>query len=157
MQHRSALRVCAARGPGSRQRREPSVVDEPAMDRERPTVSVVVPVWNVVPWLDQCLASVEQQTLGTRDLELIAVDDGSTDGSGDMLDAFARDRPWVTVVHQANSGGPGAPRNVGMDLARGRYLFFLDADDYLGDEALERLVAMAERNQSDIVLGRVVG
>ena len=114
-------------------------------------------MWNVVPWLDQCLASVEQQTLGTGDLELIAIDDGSTDGSGERLDAFAATRPWVTVVHQANSGGPGAPRNVGLDRAVGRYVFFLDADDYLGTEALERLVAMAERARSDIVLGQMVG
>jgi CDP-glycerol glycerophosphotransferase len=74
-----------------------------------------------------------------------------------MVDAFAASRPWVTVIHQANSGGPGAPRNAGLDRARGRYVFFLDADDYLGVEALERLVAMAERNTSDIVLGRMVG
>jgi glycosyltransferase involved in cell wall biosynthesis len=130
---------------------------EPQPDPGPVTVSVVVPVWNVAPWLGECLASVEAQTIGIASVELITVDDGSTDGSGDMLDAFAASRPWVTVVHQANSGGPGGPRNVGLDRARGRYVFFLDADDYLGPEALARLVAMAERNTSDIVLGRMVG
>src|SRR6186713_2753816 len=104
------------------------------------TVSVVVPVWNVAPWLGECLASVDGQTIGTAALELVAVDDGSTDGSGAMLDAYATGRPWVTVLHQANSGGPGAPRNAGVELARGRYVFFLDADDYLAPDALERMV-----------------
>jgi glycosyltransferase involved in cell wall biosynthesis len=122
-----------------------------------PVVSVVVPVWNVEPWLAECLASVAGQTLGVERIRLIAVDDGSTDRSGPLLDEFAAANPWVTVIHQANSGGPGSPRNTGMDAATGEYLFFLDADDYLGPEALERLVAMAERNGSDIVIGRSVG
>ena len=121
-----------------------------------PIVTIVIPVWNVEPWLRQALESVERQTIGTEAIELVAVDDGSTDGSGELLDRWAVDRPWVRVVHQPNSGGPGGPRNVGIDRARGTYVFFLDGDDYLGVEAIERLVAMAERNESDIVLGRVV-
>jgi poly(ribitol-phosphate) beta-N-acetylglucosaminyltransferase len=123
----------------------------------RPTVSVVVPAWNVEPWLDECLTSVARQTLGLDRIQLIVVDDGSTDATGAMLDAFAAANPWALVVHQPASGGPGAPRNAGLALATGDYLFFLDADDYLGPEALERMVAMAERNGSDIVLGKVVG
>lgn len=81
-------------------------------------VSVVVPVWNTEPWLMQCLDSVAAQTIGTDRVELIAVDDGSTDGSAAMLDAHAATRPWMRVVHQSNSGGPGGPRNRGIDLAR---------------------------------------
>jgi poly(ribitol-phosphate) beta-N-acetylglucosaminyltransferase len=123
----------------------------------QPTVSVIVPVWNVEPYLAQCLDSVIAQTLGFDRIEVIAVDDGSTDGSGRMLDEYASRHPQVVVVHQPNSGGPGRPRNVGLDRATGTYVFFLDADDYLGPEALERLVAMAERNESDIVLGKLVG
>ena len=121
------------------------------------SVSVIVPVWNVEPWLRECLDSVVGQTIGLDRLELIAVDDGSTDGSGRILDEYATRYPAVTVVHEPNSGGPGRPRNVGLDRASGRYVFFLDADDYLGVEALDRLVAMAERNASDIVLGKMVG
>ena len=120
-------------------------------------VSVVIPVWDAAATLRQCLDSALAQTIGLERLEVIAVDDGSTDESGAILDEYADRCPSVRVVHQANSGGPGGPRNVGSDLASGRYVFFLDADDYLGPEALERLVAMAERNGSDIVAGRVVG
>ena len=122
-----------------------------------PIVSVIVPVWNVEPYLPECLDSVLRQTIGRDRLELIAVDDGSTDGSAAILDAYAAEYPEVTVVHETNSGGPGRPRNLGLDRAAGTYVFFLDADDYLGDEALQRLVAMAERNHSDVVLGRSVG
>ena len=90
-----------------------------------------------------------------RRIELIAVDDGSTDGSGRILDEYAASRA-MTVIHDPRSGGAGRPRNLGLDLATGTYVFFLDADDYLGDEALERLVDMAERNRSDIVIGKMV-
>ena len=123
----------------------------------RPIVSVIVPVWNVEAYLRECLDSVLRQTIGRDQLELIAVDDGSTDGSPAILDAYAAEYPEVTVLHETNSGGPGRPRNLGLDRATGTYVFFLDADDYLGDEALQRLVAMAERNDADVVLGRVVG
>ncbi len=122
-----------------------------------PTVSVIVPVWNVEPYLVQCLDSVVGQTIGLERIELVAVDDGSTDGSGRMLDEYAARFPQVVVSHEPGSGGPGRPRNIGLDRATGTYVFFLDADDYLGPEALERLVAMAERNESDIVLGKRVG
>jgi glycosyltransferase involved in cell wall biosynthesis len=122
-----------------------------------PTVSVIVPVWNVEPYLAQCLDSVIGQSIGLDRIELIAVDDGSTDESGRMLDEYSARYPQVVVVHEPNSGGPGRPRNVGMERATGTYVFFLDADDYLGPECLERLVAMAERNESDIVLGKLVG
>lgn len=123
-----------------------------------PDVSVVVGVYNAMPYLARCLESVEAQTIGADRIELIAVDDGSTDGSGKELDRFAEaSRVPVRVVHQANSGGPSGPRNTGLAMARGRWVFFLDADDYFGDEALERMVAMGDRNGTDVVLGKVVG
>ena len=123
-----------------------------------PDVSVVVAVYNTMPYLTDCLSSVLRQTIGTDRLELIAVDDGSTDGSGAELDRWARRRPdVVTVIHQPNSGGPAAPSNRALDVATGRYVFFLGADDYLGHEALERLVRAADGLDADIVLGRLVG
>lgn len=84
------------------------------------------------------------------------MDDGSTDGTAAELDRLAARHPHLLrVVHQENSGGPSAPRNRGLELARGRYVFFLDADDYLGPEALQRLTAAAETHGSDVVLGRM--
>ncbi|MEU1969097.1 glycosyltransferase family 2 protein [Micromonospora sediminicola] len=134
---------------------------ESATDRPpttRPDVSVVVPVYNTLRYLRACLDSLLRQTIGPERMEIVAVDDGSTDGSGRLLDRFAARHPGVVrVVHQANSGGPAAPCNRGLDLATGRYVFFLGSDDRLGPEALERLVAAADRYGSDVVLGKVVG
>ena len=119
-----------------------------------PDVSVIVAAYNAMPYIRECVDSITAQSMPRDRFEVIIVDDGSTDGTGDYLDEHAAD---FQVVHQENSGGPAAPRNRGLELARGEYVFFLDADDYLGDEALERLLAMARRNDSDIVLGKMVG
>ncbi|NUL02094.1 glycosyltransferase [Streptomyces lunaelactis] len=121
-------------------------------------VSVIIGAYEALPYLVRCLESVEAQTIGADRIELIAVDDGSSDGTGEYLEEFAvRSKVPTRVVRQTNSGGPGGPRNVGLSLARGRYVFFLDADDYLGEEALERLVSMADRAGTDVVLGRIEG
>ncbi|WP_242903229.1 glycosyltransferase family 2 protein [Actinomadura terrae] len=122
-----------------------------------PLVSVIVPVYNCRATLGEALGSVFEQTLDPGLVEVVAVDDGSTDGSGDELDRLAAARPGLTVVRQPNSGGPGAPRNAGIERAQGRYLFFLDADDRLGPEALERMCAVAEEQGTDVVVGRYVG
>ncbi|WUJ37974.1 glycosyltransferase [Streptomyces sp. NBC_00386] len=124
----------------------------------QPDVTIVIGAYEAMPYLVKCLESVENQTLGPERIEVIAVDDGSTDGTGEYLEEFAeRAAMSVTVVRQANSGGPSGPRNVGLGKARGRYVFFLDADDYFGAEALERMVAMADEQGTDVVLGKVVG
>lgn len=124
----------------------------------QPDVTVVIGAYEAMPYLVDCLASVEAQTIGPARMEVIAVDDGSTDGTGEYLEQFAaRAAMPVTVVRQENSGSPSGPRNVGLGKAAGRYVFFLDADDRLGAEALERMVAMADRNGTDVVLGRVEG
>jgi poly(ribitol-phosphate) beta-N-acetylglucosaminyltransferase len=124
----------------------------------QPDVSVVIGAYEAMPYLVECLASVEAQTIDPGRIEVIAVDDGSTDGTGECLAEFAaRVAMPVTVIRQDNSGGPSGPRNVGLGKAAGRYVFFLDADDRLGPEALERMVAMADRNGTDVVLGRVEG
>ncbi|MFI2208515.1 glycosyltransferase [Streptomyces sp. NPDC020141] len=127
-------------------------------DAAVPDVSVVVGAYNAMPYLTRCIRSVVDQTLGRDRIELIAVNDGSTDGTGEELDRMAEEFPSVVrVIHQENSGGPSAPRNVGIEQARGRFIFFLDADDYLGEEALQRMVSMADANSSDVVLGKMVG
>ena len=122
-----------------------------------PDVSVIIGVYNAMPYLVKCVTSVLEQSIGLDRIEIIAIDDGSTDGSGEQLDLFAASYPVLNVIHQPNSGGPSRPRNVGLDHAAGRYVFFLDADDYLGPEALERLLRMADDNGSDIVLPRPAG
>ncbi|MGV9704553.1 glycosyltransferase family 2 protein [Streptomyces sp. NPDC003483] len=128
------------------------------MTVSQPDVTVVIGAYEAMPYLVDCLASVEAQTLGPDRVEVIAVDDGSTDGTGEYLEEFAERAAFpVTVVRQDNSGGPSGPRNLGLSRATGRYVFFLDADDRLGHEALERMVAMADRHGTDVVLGRVEG
>ncbi|KAA2265774.1 glycosyltransferase [Solihabitans fulvus] len=116
-----------------------------------PDVTVVVPVYDAMPYLVTCLSSVFEQSIGRDRLEVIAVDDGSTDGSGTQLDLLDTCWPNLHVTHQPASGGPSHPRNVALDQARGRYVFFLDADDYLGPEALERMVALADQRDADVV------
>lgn len=124
----------------------------------QPDVTVIIGAYEAMPYLVECLASVEAQTIDPARMEVIAVDDGSTDGTGEYLEEFADRAPMpVTVIRQDNSGGPSGPRNVGLGKAAGRYVFFLDADDRLGPEALERMVAMADKNGTDVVLGKVEG
>ncbi len=123
-----------------------------------PDVTVVVPVYNTMPYLTACLDSLVGQTIGAGRLHVVAVDDGSTDGSGAELERYAAEHPGLfTVVHQQNSGGPAAPCNRGLDLATGRFVFFLGADDYLDLRALEDLVDSADEWGSDVIFGRMVG
>ncbi|WP_425836957.1 glycosyltransferase family 2 protein [Streptomyces fractus] len=123
-----------------------------------PTVSVVVAVYNAMPYLTECLDSLVGQTLGIEQMEIVAVEDKSTDASLQELRRYADRHPQVRVVaREENSGGPSVPRNQGIDRARGRYVFLMDADDYLGDEALARMVAMADEQESDVVVGKMAG
>ncbi|MBZ4318064.1 glycosyltransferase family 2 protein [Streptomyces huiliensis] len=122
-----------------------------------PDVTVIIASYNAMPYVTRSVTSVLDQTLGADRIELIVVNDGSTDGTAAELDRLAAGAPCMRVIHQENSGGPAGPRNLGLDRATGRHVFFLDADDHLGPEALERMVAAADKNGSDVVLGRIVG
>lgn len=123
-----------------------------------PDVTVVVAVYNTMPYLTECLNSLVGQSIGLDRLEIVAVDDGSTDDSGAELDRFAERYPGtVKVVHQHNSGGPAMPSNRALELATGRYVYFIGSDDYLGEEALERMVKCADTHGSDVVVGKMVG
>lgn len=123
-----------------------------------PDVTVVVAVYNTMPYLTECLNSLVGQTIGLDRLEVVAVDDGSTDDSGPELDRFADRFPGtVKVIHQENSGGPAAPSNRALDVATGRFVYFIGSDDHLGEEALERMVAYADEHESDVVIGKMVG
>ncbi|MGW5358858.1 glycosyltransferase family 2 protein [Actinopolymorpha pittospori] len=120
-------------------------------------VSVVVPVYNPGPYIEDCVASLMRQSLPDDEYEAIFVDDGSTDETPARLDALAAEHPHLHVIHQENSGWSGKPRNVGIAAARGEYVFFVDNDDWIGDEALERMYAFAKENDSDIVIGKMAG
>jgi poly(ribitol-phosphate) beta-N-acetylglucosaminyltransferase len=123
----------------------------------RPKVSVVVPVYNPGALIDDCIRSLLDQSLAPGEYEAIFVDDGSTDGTGARLDALARENEHVRVEHIPNSGWPGRPRNVGMDTARGEFVMFVDNDDWIEREALERMHATAVRDGADMVIGKVIG
>ena len=120
-------------------------------------VSVIVPVYNPGPDIDDCIRSLAGQTLPASEYEAIFVDDGSTDGTGARLDALAAEHPHVRVEHIPNSGWPGRPRNVGLDMAKGDYVYFVDNDDWIEPDALERMHAMAVEDDADVVVGKVVG
>ncbi|MBO0512143.1 glycosyltransferase family 2 protein [Streptomyces beijiangensis] len=111
-----------------------------------------------MPYLTECLNSLVGQSIGLGRLQVVAVDDGSTDDSGAELDRFAERYPdTIKVLHQPNSGGPAVPSNRALEEATGRYVYFIGSDDYLGEEALERMVACADENGSDVVVGKMVG
>ena len=120
-------------------------------------VSVIVPVYNPGSHIDDCIASLLGQSLSPEEYEVILVDDGSTDGTAARLDALAAEHPHVHVRHIENSGWPGRPRNLGIEMAKGEYVYFVDNDDWIGKDALRRLHARAERDGADIVIGKVVG
>src|SRR5690242_3418678 len=104
-----------------------------------PDVTVVTAVYNTMPYLTECLTSLVEQTIGLDRLEVVAVDDGSTDDSLKELERFASLYPGtVKVLRQPNSGGPAAPSNKALDAATGRYVFFIGSDDRLAPFALER-------------------
>jgi CDP-glycerol glycerophosphotransferase len=119
---------------------------------EPPLLSVVVPIYNVGSYLAPCLDAVLGSTV--TDLEVICVDDGSTDGSGEIAEAYAAEDPRVSVIHVTN-GGLGRARNIGLDRATGRYLAFVDSDDGVPANAYELMVASLERSGSDLATGRV--
>ena len=120
-------------------------------------VSAIVPVYNPGSRIDKCIESLVGQSLPRDQYEVVFVDDGSTDGTGARLDALAAEHPHVRVEHIPNSGWPGKPRNVGIGMARGEFVYFVDNDDHVGHEALERLYQRAVADEADVVVGRVTG
>ena len=114
-------------------------------------ISVIIPVYKVEEYLCRCVDSVLAQTYGN--LEIILVDDGSPDGCPAMCDAYAGQDARIRVIHQENAGLSGA-RNAGIDAARGQWLAFVDSDDYLAPDFLERLLEACERTGSDLSVCR---
>lgn len=118
-------------------------------DGNQPRVSLIIPVYNVEEYLERCVDSVLAQTY--EDWELILVDDGSTDGSGEICDSYAEEDKRIRVLHQEN-GKQAAARNAGIDEAGGEYITFSDSDDVLHPEKLAKMVAMAEETEADVVV-----
>lgn len=113
-----------------------------------PLVSVVVPVYNVLRYLDACVSGIVLQTY--HNIQVVLVDDGSTDGSSELCDDWARRDSRVDVVHQSNAG-VSAARNVGLSRVRGRYVMFVDGDDVLDPHGIGMLVSHAMAHRSQIV------
>ena len=111
-----------------------------------PSVSVVIPVYDVKPYLERCIDSVLNQSF--QDFELILVDDGSKDGSSEICDRYAGRWEKVSVIHQANVGA-GLARNRGLEAAKGRYIMFSDSDDYMDGDLLKNLYEAAATEDAD--------
>lgn len=114
-----------------------------------PLVSVVIPVYNVEKYLDRCIESVVNQTY--KDLEIILVDDGSTDNSSLMCDEWGTKDSRIKVVHKENQG-LGFARNTGIDIATGKYIFFWDSDDFVDVTTVEKCVAASLDNYAEVVI-----
>lgn len=122
-----------------------------------PLVSIIVPVYNAGRTIEKCIDSVLNQQY--KNFELILLDDGSTDASGRICDAYAEKDPRIQVLHKENSGVSDT-RNQGIAMAKGEYLQFLDSDDWITPDATELLVRAAEENDCDMVIAdfyRVIG
>ena len=117
--------------------------------RNRPEISVIVPVYRVEKYLNDCIDSILAQTFA--DFELILVDDGTPDSCPALCDAAAARDSRIRVIHQKNRGLSGA-RNAGLDIARGRWAAFVDSDDMLLPQALEKAHSTAEKTGADVVL-----
>ena len=112
-------------------------------------VSVIIPVYNVKNYLEKCVESVIGQSY--KNLEIILVDDGSTDGSGALCDNLAENDHRIVVVHKQN-GGLSDARNKGLDIAKGEYILFVDSDDYINPQLIERSLNSAKKHDADIVM-----
>lgn len=109
-------------------------------EMKQPLISVIVPVYNIIPYLPRCVESLKQQTY--RNLEILLVDDGSTDDTPALCDRLAETDARIRVFHKEN-GGPSSARNLGLGQAKGEYVGFVDSDDYVDADMYERLYRAA--------------
>lgn len=116
----------------------------------KPEISIIIPVYNAGEYIERCLQSILGQTFG--DIEVITVDDGSTDSSPEICDRFASLDPRVKSLHKAN-GGVSSARNHGLKAAEGEYVMFVDADDALSEGALSAFAGMIAKGSPDFILG----
>ncbi len=120
------------------------------MNKKKPLISVIIPVYNTEKYLNRCLESVTGQSY--PDLQIILVDDGSTDGSGAACDEWAKRDDRIRVIHKDNEG-LGLTRNCGMRHAEGELVTFVDSDDYLEPDAMEKLLGELQKRGGDACYG----
>lgn len=119
------------------------------MRGEKILFSIIVPVYNVEKYLDKCLASILEQTF--KDFECIIIDDGSPDNSNIIIDKYVKLDQRFKVIHQKNMG-LSAARNAGLDIAKGDYIVFVDSDDYIADDYLEKFALKIADTDADMVI-----
>lgn len=134
------------------------IVDQKLNTQRNPTlVSVITPVYNAEKYLRKTINSVLNQSLGMENLEYILIDDGSTDSSRDILLEYSSKFDNIIVVFlKRNTGTPGRPRNIGIQLASSKYMTFLDADDWLEPNGLEVLSTILEETSDDYAVGKTI-
>ena len=121
-------------------------------------ITVAIPVYNAAKHIDVLFDSLMRQTMNREYFEVICVNDCSTDNSKEVIEKYSQMLGNVVLIDRVeNSGGPVVPRNDAINAARGEYIHFVDNDDFLGEEALERLYQAAHENQSDVIFGRYIG
>ncbi|MBR4341835.1 MAG: glycosyltransferase family 2 protein [Lachnospiraceae bacterium] len=114
-------------------------------------ISVIVPCYNVEKYLNKCLDSIVNQTY--RNLDIVLVDDGATDNTGNICDSYAEKDERIRVIHQENKG-ISAARNIGLDNAKGKFVVFIDSDDFMARHAVEYFVYLQKKYNADVVNGR---
>jgi len=115
----------------------------------KPAISIIVPVYNVENYIHKSIESIVSQTLSN--IEIILIDDGSTDKSGEIAEYYAKKDSRVKVIHQKNQG-VSISRNVGLELAMGEYIGFIDPDDWIDDDMFEKLYCEAIQNNCDVIM-----
>ena len=119
------------------------------MNREQDLISVIIPVYNVAPYVEKCVRSVAGGSY--ENLEILCIDDGSTDGSGELLDRLAAEDPRIRVIHQENTGVSGA-RNRGLSEAAGEYIALVDSDDYIHPMYFESMMRCMKEGKASLVI-----
>ncbi|MBT8922008.1 glycosyltransferase family 2 protein [Lactobacillus delbrueckii subsp. bulgaricus] len=119
------------------------------MNNELPLVSIIVPVYKVEKYLNQCVESIINQTY--QNLEIILIDDGSPDNCGQLIDGWAKRDERIVALHQKN-GGLSAARNTGLDNCHGEWLAFVDSDDYVAKDYIEKMLKAAMRDHTNLVI-----
>ena len=115
-------------------------------------ITIIIPCYNVDKYIDRCMQSIEEQTLGMQTFQIILIDDGSTDCTMDKLIAWQTKYPFqIQIVHNSKNKRQGTCRNIGMQRAKGEYIGFVDADDWLEPDMYEKLLEVADIGKCDVV------